>query len=126
MNLKVLLPLLWAILLCANAHAQTDKTPINHLQVIGSHNSYKKAMKGNVALIKNLVEKGYIVRTRADSDTQEARANDKSAFEAALQSGAQIITTDYYRKSTHFDSEYIIRFEGGGFSRENLLFTGKR
>jgi hypothetical protein len=81
--------------------------------------------RGNVALIKNLVEKGYIVRTRADSDTQEARANDKSAFEAALQSGAQIITTDYYRKSTHFKSEYIISFDGGAFSRENPLFTQK-
>jgi hypothetical protein len=61
--------------------------------------------------IKMLVEKGYIVRTRADSDTREARNNDKSEFFAACHSGAQIITTDYYRKSTHFQSDYVVRFD---------------
>lgn len=63
--------------------------------------------------IKSLVEKGYMIRTRADSDTKEARTNDHSSFVAACNSGAQIITTDYYRKSTHFTSDYIVSFEGG-------------
>jgi hypothetical protein len=62
--------------------------------------------------IKNLVEKGYIIRTRADSDTKEARLNDRSGFEAACASGAQIITTDYYKKSTHFKSDYVVSFDG--------------
>jgi hypothetical protein len=75
--------------------------------------------KQDEAKIKDLVKKGYILRTRADSDTQEARANDKSSFEAAQQSGAQIITTDYYKKSTHFTSDYIISFDGGRYIREN-------
>ncbi|MBT1687784.1 Ca2+-dependent phosphoinositide-specific phospholipase C [Dawidia soli] len=48
------------------------------------------------------------------------------SIDAALQSGAQIITTDYYRKSTHFSSDYVISFDGGGFARENPLFTGKQ
>ena len=61
--------------------------------------------------IRKMVRKGYIVRTRADANTQEARENDQSKFEAACQSGAQIITTDYYRKSTHFPSDYVIRFD---------------
>lgn len=69
--------------------------------------------------IQDLVTKGYIVRTRADADTEEARRNDKSRFDAACQSGAQIITTDYYAKSTHFPSDYIIYFEGGKYIREN-------
>jgi hypothetical protein len=81
--------------------------------------------KRDTESIKNLVKKGYIVRTRADSDTQEARANDKSSFEAALQSGAQIITTDYYKKSTHFNSPYTISFEGDKYLRENPLFVDK-
>lgn len=71
--------------------------------------------------IATLVKKGYIVRTRADADTREARLNDYTAFEAACQSGAQIITTDYYRKSTHFTSDYIIRFKNGAFYRMNPL-----
>jgi len=79
--------------------------------------------KQNVALIRDLVKKGYIIRTRADSDTQEARNNDRSSFEAALQSGAQIITTDYYQKSTHFTSDYQISFNGGTYFRPNPLLT---
>ncbi|UPK69055.1 phosphatidylinositol-specific phospholipase C1-like protein [Chitinophaga filiformis] len=73
--------------------------------------------------IKDLVEKGYIIRTRADSDTREARLNDRSSFVAACNSGAQIITTDYYRKSTHFKSDYEISFEGKKYCRLNPLFN---
>lgn len=73
--------------------------------------------KQDLTAIKTLVQKGYIIRTRADSDTQEARRNDKSSFEAALQSGAQIISTDYYRKSTHFQSDYLISFPDGKYFR---------
>lgn len=73
--------------------------------------------------IKDLVERGYIIRTRADSDTKEARLNDRSSFIAACNSGAQIITTDYYRKSTHFKSDYEISFEGKKYCRLNPLFN---
>jgi hypothetical protein len=81
--------------------------------------------KKQQAQITELVKKGYIIRTRADSDTQEARANDKSSFDAAMQSGAQVITTDYYKKSTHFNSDYVISFPGGGYFRANPVFAGK-
>lgn len=73
------------------------------------------------ALIKSLVEKGYLIRTRADSDTQEARANDRGSLAAALASGAQIISTDYYAPSTHFRSDYVVSFPGGGYFRANPL-----
>ncbi|KIO74510.1 hypothetical protein TH53_26060 [Pedobacter lusitanus] len=73
-------------------------------------------------LIPQLVKKGYIIRTRADADTQEARNNDYSNFNAACESGAQIITTDYYLKSTHFKSDYLVSFEGGRYFRINPLF----
>ncbi|AEV96919.1 hypothetical protein A4D02_18880 [Niastella koreensis] len=62
--------------------------------------------------IKELVQKGYIIRTRADGDTRQARVNDRSYFDAACNSGAQIITTDYYLKSTYFNSPYQVYFEG--------------
>lgn len=67
--------------------------------------------------IQAMVKRGYIVRTRADADTKEARNNDKSTFEAACRSGAQIITTDYYQKSTHFNSDYVISFPGNEYLR---------
>jgi len=70
-------------------------------------------------LIKDLVKKGYIIRTRADADTEQARRNDRSDFVAAQNSGAQIITTDYYLKSTHFKSDYSVSFDGGSYFRLN-------
>ena len=75
--------------------------------------------------IAGLVKKGYIIRTRADSDTQQARENDRSNFVAACNSGAQIITTDYYLKSTHFNSEYSVSFAGNTYFRINPLFAGQ-
>ncbi len=72
--------------------------------------------------ISTLVKKGYLVRTRADADTKMARVNDRSDFEAACKSGAQIITTDYYYKSTHFKSDYSISFDGATYFRINPIF----
>ena len=69
--------------------------------------------------IRDRVKRGYLVRTRADANTEQARNNDRSMFEAALQSGAQIITTDYYAKSTHFPSDYVVSFEDGTYFRIN-------
>lgn len=69
-----------------------------------------------------LVKKGYLIRTRADSGTEQARKNDYSNFKAACESGAQIITTDYYLKSTHFKSDYIVKFNDGKYFRPNPLF----
>jgi len=69
--------------------------------------------------IKDLVTKGYIIRTRADAGTKEARTNDYSHFEMAKKSGAQIITTDYYLPSTLFKSNYHVSFKQQTFVREN-------
>lgn len=69
--------------------------------------------------IPKLVRKGYIIRTRADANTQEARLNDYTRFNKAKDSGAQIITTDYYMPSRFFDSPYQVRFEGLPYERLN-------
>lgn len=45
--------------------------------------------------IRAAVRQGFIVRTRADADTREARAGDVSRRDAALASGAQYVSTDY-------------------------------
>ncbi|SDD69194.1 Phosphoinositide phospholipase C, Ca2+-dependent [Pricia antarctica] len=67
--------------------------------------------------IKELVALGYMVRTRADADTKEARANNYSKFEKAKESGAQIITTDYYVPSKLFESDYQVIFDDGTYER---------
>lgn len=59
--------------------------------------------------ITELVRKGYLVRTRADIDTGEARAGDVRRRDAALESGAQIISTDYPFAPNIFGNEYVVR-----------------
>lgn len=71
--------------------------------------------------IQQLVKKGYLIRTRADANTIEARNTDYSMFEAAIKSGAQIITTDYYIPSTFFPSRYKVIFDDGKYIRKNHL-----
>jgi len=50
---------------------------------------------GSASEIAELVRKGYLVRTRADADTVEARTNDTRRRDEALKSGAQMVSTDY-------------------------------
>ena len=50
---------------------------------------------GPAADITALVQKGYLVRTRTDADTKEARTNDTARRDAMIASGAQILSTDY-------------------------------
>lgn len=80
--------------------------------------------KKDDTMIKDLVKKGYIIRTRADADTMEARSEDYSRFEKAKESGAQIITTDYYYPSKLFKSNYKVSFGNNTYERKNPL-TGK-
>jgi hypothetical protein len=62
--------------------------------------------------IADRVKMGFMVRTRSDSDTREARTGDKSRFEAAIRSGAQVISTDYYLKSLSPNKDFEITFDG--------------
>lgn len=59
---------------------------------------------------------GLIVRTRADADTREARANDTRRQAAAFASGAQYVSTDYMTPDTRF-SAYAAKLPGGGVAR---------
>ena len=45
--------------------------------------------------IDALVKQGYLVRTRTDEGTEQARTNDTTRRDLALTSGAQMISTDY-------------------------------
>jgi hypothetical protein len=48
------------------------------------------------AEIRHAVAEGFIVRTRSDAETVEARRHDDQRLQAAVRSGAQIVSTDYY------------------------------
>lgn len=62
--------------------------------------------------IQRLVRQGFIVRTRADADTKEARSGETNRRELAFASGAQLVSTDYYLPASHFGTDYVVRLPG--------------
>lgn len=64
--------------------------------------------------IRDLVRRGYLVRTRSDIDTGEARANDTTRRDAALASGAQVVSTDYPFAPNIFGNNYVVTPFAGG------------
>jgi hypothetical protein len=59
------------------------------------------------------VKAGFIVRTRADADTREARAGTLSRLRAALASGAQYISTDYLWEDPRLPGYRVALPQGG-------------
>jgi hypothetical protein len=68
--------------------------------------------------IRELVGKGYLVRTRADADTVEARSGDTTRRDAAFESGAQIVSTDYEREDPRWPG-FVTDLPGDGPARCN-------
>jgi len=73
----------------------------------------------DVPRITTDVQKGFVVRTRADADTLEARANDVARRDKALASGAQYVATDYMHPDPRF-SPYQARMPDGVIAACNL------
>ena len=57
--------------------------------------AFTEENEGSVEEINGLVRQGYLVRTRSDADTEQARSGDTTRRDAVLGSGAQMISTDY-------------------------------
>ena len=68
--------------------------------------------------IQALVRSGFLVRTRADADTVQSRANDPTQRDKAFASGAQFVSTDYREPNPSFSS-YSVSFENGMVARAN-------
>jgi hypothetical protein len=68
------------------------------------------------ARIQAAVKAGFIVRTRADADTWEARRTETDRQAAAFASGAQYVSTDYMHPDARF-GPYQARLPGGGVAR---------
>jgi len=69
--------------------------------------------------IRQVVADGFIVRTRADADTEQARTGDTTQREAALSSGAQFVSTDYPVPDPRFGTDYAVTIPGGVPARCN-------
>jgi hypothetical protein len=78
--------------------------------------------RGDPNRIPDAVAAGYIVRTRADADTFDARPPiDTSRREAALSSAAQFVSTDYPVPNPVFGGEYFVEIPDGSPARCNPI-----
>lgn len=73
--------------------------------------------------IPSLVAAGYVVRTRADVPTQQARSGDTTQRDAALASGAQWVSTDYPVPGRSPFSDYHASIPGSTVARCNPVAT---
>ncbi|MBB4099516.1 Ca2+-dependent phosphoinositide-specific phospholipase C [Sphingomonas kyeonggiensis] len=75
--------------------------------------------------IPERVKQGYLVRARADIETYEAKVNDPSRANQAFASGAQIVSTDFYKPGNAYGTSYVVRLPGGGEARCNPVNAPK-
>jgi hypothetical protein len=82
----------------------------------------------NLNRIRGEVRRGYVVRTRADADTREARADDPRRRDQALASGAQWVSSDYPAPgiAARFGSGYRIRLPNHRPARYNPVNAPRR
>ena len=78
----------------------------------------------NLARIQDEVRKGYLIRTRADSEVTTPTSGDTTQREAALASGAQWVSTDYPlpgMAARYQGSTYVAQIPGGRPARCNPI-----
>jgi hypothetical protein len=71
------------------------------------------------ARIRDLVRRGYLVRTMTDPGPQGVRAKDTRRAQSALDSGAQILSTDYPFSWDPEGYGYNVKFPDGAIARCN-------
>lgn len=59
--------------------------------------------------IQKMVKQGFMVRTRADIETYEAKVNDPTRSKAAFSSGAQVVSTDFFRAGNTYRTPYFVK-----------------
>ena len=74
----------------------------------------------DASAIKAALAANMLVRTRADADTVQARANDTKMREAALTGGAQFVSTDYEVPDPRF-GPYVVKIPDGKPARCNPI-----
>lgn len=71
------------------------------------------------AAIRSLAAAGYLIRTRSDVPSHEARTGDTTRRDLALNSGAQYVSTDYAEPSPLGSDYQVVLPDTGGVARCN-------
>lgn len=67
--------------------------------------------------IRAALDAGMLVRTRTDADLLEGRSGDRSRASAAFASGAQVVSTDFFRPAPEIAGDFVVGLPGGGVAR---------
>jgi len=82
--------------------------------------AFTEENNGSEEEINTLSKQGYLIRTRADSDTEQARTNDGSRRDLSLRSGAQLVSTDYPKSEpAKWDGHYFVAMPADAIVRCN-------
>ena len=81
--------------------------------------AFTEENSGSPEEIDALVKAGYLVRTRSDEPTEQARRNDTARRDLVLKTGAQIISTDYPLSEPASWTGYSVGLPGGLVARCN-------
>jgi hypothetical protein len=75
----------------------------------------------NTAQIQDLVRRGYLIRTRSDLPLSTVTTGDTAQLDAALRSGAHVISTDFPEvgMSARYNSDFVASLPEGGTVRCN-------
>ncbi len=76
---------------------------------------------GTKAAIDDLVQQGYLIRTRTDEGTEQARTNDTTRRDLVLSTGAQMISTDYPLSEPSSWTGFAVGLPGGLVARCNPI-----
>ena len=86
--------------------------------------AFTECNDGPASEITDLVRKGYLVRTRTDDSTKEARINDTRRRDAMIASGAQILSTDYpASEPARWEGHYAVSLPDNVVARCNPVIT---
>jgi len=69
--------------------------------------------------IRDLVERGFLVRTRADAGLKEGREGDTARRDVAFATGAHFVSTDFPEVREELSDAYVVALPGGVVARLN-------
>ncbi len=67
--------------------------------------------------IRAALDAGMMVRTRTDADLLEGRSGDMTRATKAFASGAQVVSTDFFRPLPEIGGDFVVRLPQGGVAR---------
>lgn len=88
--------------------------------------AFTEENSGTEEHMDELAKQGYLIRTRADADTEQARTDDTSMRDKDFRSGAQIISTDYFSSEpAKWPGHYVVELPGNIVARCNPIDAPK-